>query len=337
MSFAKVMSAQVSMLAAHVVTVEVDLSRGLYAFAVVGLPDKAVEESRDRVSAAIKNSGFEPPKERNQKIVISLAPADMRKEGPTFDVPIALAYLLARKDIAFAPEKKIFLGELSLEGDVRPVSGVLPIVMKARAEGFTETYVPFENANEAALVHGICVYGVRTLHELIAHLNTKEDGTTRTQLTAHTHTHQEDTTPPATVDFKDIRGQEHAKRGLEVAAAGGHNIALWGPPGTGKTLLAKAFAGILPPLSLEEMLEVTGIHSIAGNVRGTLVTHPPFRSPHHTSSYVALVGGGTVPKPGEITLAHRGVLFLIAVLHTNIPSPYLRHFPARVHAYEKIR
>jgi len=311
MSFAKVSSAQVFMLAAHIITVEVDLSRGLYAFTVVGLPDKAVEESRDRVSAAIKNSGFESPKSRNQKIVISLAPADMKKEGPTFDVAIALAYLLAEKDIVFKPEKKIFLGELSLEGDVRPVSGVLPIVMKARDEGFTEAYVPYANADEASLAEGISVFGIKTLGELIQHLNEKE-GAPKVSLSAHTRAVRAKSEPrvSSSIDFKDIRGQENAKRGLEIAAAGGHNIALWGPPGTGKTLLAKAFAGILPPLTLEEMLEVTSIHSIAGNLRGALVEEPPFRSPHHTSSYVALVGGGTVPKPGEITLAHRGVLFL---------------------------
>lgn len=311
MSFAKVWSAQVFMLAAHIVTVEVDLSRGLYAFSVVGLPDKAVEESRDRVSAAIKNSGFESPKSRNQKIVISLAPADMKKEGPTFDVAIALAYLLAEKDIVFTPEKKIFLGELSLEGDVRPVSGVLPIVIKARDEGFTEAYVPYENADEASLAEGISVFGIRTLGELVQHLNEKE-GAPKVSLSAHVRAVRAKSEPRASssIDFKDVRGQENAKRGLEIAAAGGHNIALWGPPGTGKTLLAKAFAGILPPLTTEEMLEVTSIHSVAGNLRGTLVEDPPFRSPHHTSSYVALVGGGTVPKPGEITLAHRGVLFL---------------------------
>lgn len=310
MSFAKITSAQVSMLSAHIVTVEVDLSRGLYAFTVVGLPDKAVEESRDRVSAAIKNSGFESPKSRNQKIVISLAPADMKKEGPLFDVPIALAYLLAEGAIAFDATKKIFVGELSLQGDIRPVRGILPMVMKAREEGFQEVYVPRENATEARLADGIAVFGVATLRELIDHLNTKEKDTPRTLLVPEEPARRTSHAARADVDFKDIRGQETAKRGLAIAAAGGHNIALWGPPGTGKTLLAKAFVGVLPPLSTEDMLEVTSIHSIAGTLRETLIENPPFRSPHHTSSYVALVGGGAVPKPGEITLAHRGVLFL---------------------------
>lgn len=312
MAFAKTYGAQVSMLSAHIISVEVDLSRGLYAFSIVGLPDKAVEESRDRVSAAIKNSGFESPKNRNQKVLISLAPADLKKEGPSFDVPIALAYLLAEKDITFDPTKKLFVGELSLDGDIRETRGVLPLVMKARDLGFTEAFVPSVNAREAALVDGITVYGVPTLRELIEHLNEKPHDETaeRHLLAPQEKTSLKPTHTPSLVDFKDIRGQESAKRGLEIAAAGGHNIALWGPPGTGKTLLAKAFAGILRPLSFEEMLEVTSIHSVAGTLRETLIAEPPFRSPHHTSSYVSLVGGGTVPKPGEITLAHRGVLFL---------------------------
>ena len=311
MSFAKVYGAQVQMLSAHIISVEIDLSRGLYAFTVVGLPDKAVEESRDRVSAAIKNSGFDPPKSRNQKIVISLAPADMKKEGPNFDVAIALAYLLAEDDIRFNPEKKLFIGELSLDGEVRPVPGILPLVMKAREKGFTEVFVPYANKEEAALVSNITIYAIQTLRDVIAHINEKENEKIpkkvlepveqKTYEPAHTET---------TTDFRDIRGQESAKRGLMIAAAGGHNIALWGPPGTGKTLLAKAFAGILPPLTFEEMLEVTSIHSVSGTLREPVVASPPFRSPHHTSSYVSLIGGGSIPKPGEITLAHRGVLFL---------------------------
>ena len=311
MSFAKVYGAQVQMLSAHIISVEIDLSRGLYAFTVVGLPDKAVEESRDRVSAAIKNSGFDPPKSRNQKIVISLAPADMKKEGPNFDVAIALAYLLAEDDIRFNPEKKLFIGELSLDGDIRPIIGILPLVMKAREKGFEEVFVPFANAEEASLVSGIAIYGAHTLKEIIQHINEKEnDVLEKALLTPVDQKTYEPQHTETKIDFRDIRGQESAKRGLVIAAAGGHNIALWGPPGTGKTLLAKAFAGILPPLTFEEMLEVTSIHSVAGTLRETLIASPPFRSPHHTSSYVSLIGGGTIPKPGEITLAHRGVLFL---------------------------
>lgn len=314
MSFAKVYSAQTSLLTAHIISVEVDVSRGLYAFSIVGLPDKAVEESRDRVSAAIKNSNFESPKSRNQKIVISLAPADIKKEGPLFDVAIALAYLLSQDDIRFNPEKKLFLGELSLDGDIRRIAGVLPLVIKAQQMGFTEVYVPGENTEEAALVHGISVFGVHSLKELLEHLNEKKNvedpERVRQKINTTPETEYIPTVAPYSIDFSDVRGQTTAKRALEIAAAGGHNIALWGPPGTGKTLLAKALVGILPPLSFDEMLEVTAIYSVAGLLKEHTVTHPPFRSPHHTSSYVSLVGGGTFPKPGEITLAHRGVLFL---------------------------
>ncbi|GMU74058.1 MAG: magnesium chelatase [Candidatus Campbellbacteria bacterium] len=308
MSFAKTYGAQTNLLSAHIVAAEVDVSGGLHAFSIVGLPDKAVEESRDRVSAAIKNSGFESPKSRNQKIVISLAPADIKKEGPSFDLAIALSYLLSQDDIRFTPDKKLFLGELSLDGAVRRVSGVLPCVLHAKRSGFTEVFVPKENVREAALVHGIAVYGVATLKELIQHLDEKQKE--RVLITPSEETRVESTPPAYAVDFQDIRGQETGKRALEIAAAGGHNVALWGPPGTGKTLLARALAGILPTLSFDEMLEVTSIHSVAGILRDDVITHPPLRSPHHTSSYVSLIGGGAFPKPGEITLAHRGILFL---------------------------
>lgn len=310
MNFAKVYSAQTALLEAHIIDVEVDLSKGLHSFTIVGLPGKAVEESRDRVSAAIKNSGFKSPKSKNQKVVISLAPADLKKEGPAFDVGIALAYLLATDDISFDPTGKLFLGELSLDGELRPIKGVLPLVRKARQKGFTEVFLPQENAREAALIDEITVYGAHTLAEVIAHLNTKEKGSEQTLLAPQEKTELVYRVPEHTIDFGDIRGQESAKRGLLIAAAGRHNIALYGPPGTGKTMLARAFASILPQLSFEEALEVTSIHSIAGSLSEEVISHPPFRSPHHTASYVSLVGGGTTPKPGEITLAHRGVLFL---------------------------
>lgn len=298
------------MLKAHTVVVEVDISRGLNSFTLVGLPDKAVEESRDRVCAAIKNSGFESPKSRNEKIVISLAPADIRKEGPMFDVPIALAYLCAAEDLDFDTEKKLFLGELSLDGDVRPVPGVLPLVIHAKEAGFTEVYVPVDNAREAALVRDITIFPVSTLAQLTEHLAPDTRRKKRERIPQQEETPFVHIPPPYAVDLKDIKGQEHAKRALEIAASGGHNVGLWGPPGTGKTLLAKACASIMPPLAFETALEVTGIHSVAGTLTGDIITHPPFRAPHHTSSYVALIGGGSMPRPGEISLAHRGVLFL---------------------------
>jgi len=317
MSFATVSSAQVHLLKTSLVRVEVDLSKGLNAFSIVGLPDKAVEEAKDRIAAAIKNTGFKSPKQKNHKIVISLAPADVRKEGPSFDLPMAIGYLIASKCLPAAVKGKLFVGELSLDGMVQPVDGVLPIAREAKRTGFKEVYVPFANAKEAALITGIDVYGVKNLWDLCAHLAEKDimpdDERPFIKLRKMKPTPQtpfESGTREYMTDFADVKGQRAAKRGLEIAAAGGHNIAMWGPPGTGKTLLAKAFISILPPLDIEEALEVTGIHSVAGVLKEPLITYPPLRAPHHTASYIALVGGGSTPKPGEITLAHRGVLFL---------------------------
>lgn len=308
MSFAKVHCAQTTLLDASIIDVEVDLSGGLHAFSIVGLPDKAVEEARDRVSSAIKNSGFKSPKKKNQKVVVSLAPADIKKEGSTFDLAIALGYLLAAGDIRFKPVGKIFLGELALDGKLRPITGVLPVVRAAKRAGFEEVYVPEENAREGALIEGIRIYGVSSLDAVVKHLNEKNDK--KVELTVQPKTEVPVETREHAVDLSDIKGQETAKRGLEIAAAGGHNLAMYGPPGTGKTMLARAFAGLLPPLSYEEVLEVTSIHSVSGVLAGDLMTSPPFRAPHHTASHISVVGGGTIPKPGEITLAHRGVLFL---------------------------
>ena len=313
MSFSKIYSAQANLTRGVIISIETDLSKGLHAFTIVGLPDKAVEESKDRISAAIKNTGYTSPKSKNQKVVISLAPADLKKEGPVFDVPMALGYLLAADEIRFDPEGRLFLGELSLDGELRSIPGVLPLAREAKRAGFKELFIPKGNAREAALVSGITVYGAKSLKEIISHLNkrkSKEETGPTFQLTA-----QEQTAipkPPETydTDFADIRGQETAKRALEIAAAGGHNIAMYGPPGTGKTMLAKAFKYLLPPLLFEEMLEVTSIHSVAGILQDDLVIEPPFRAPHHTSSYISIVGGGSFPKPGEITLAHKGVLFM---------------------------
>lgn len=315
----KVYSAQTVGIEPELITIEVDMGRGLHSFSIVGLPDRAIEEAKDRINVAIKNSGLKPPQKGNKRVVIALAPADLKKEGPIFDLGMALACLKASGDITFEEKEKLFLGELALNGDLRPIKGALPIARRARELGFKELYLPRHNAREAALISGITIYGAHTLREVIDHVNTKQ--TTKSVKENQARPQKLEPQPqtkikigtvaPHAIDFCDVRGQETAKRGLEIAAAGGHNVGMYGPPGTGKTLLAKAFAGILPPFSLDEIIEVTGIHSAAGVLRhdGAIV-HPPFKSPHHTASYVSLVGGGTYPRPGEITLAHRGVLFL---------------------------
>ena len=303
--FARVFSIQPGFPESDLVTVESDVTeKSLYAFSVVGLADKAVEEARDRLSAAIKHSGFKSPKQHNQKIVISLAPANIRKEGTVFDLPMALSYLVSAEEIKFDPEGITFLGELALDGTLRAVRGALPASIAAAKRGFHTIVVPKENASEAALVEGISVLGARTLTEVVQHLRKEKI------LPETPHHAPIQNSPALNTDFTDIRGQETAKRGLEIAAAGRHNVAFVGPPGTGKTMLASALSGILPPLSFDEAVEVTAIHSIAGTLKETLITRPPIRSPHHTSSYVSLVGGGNTIRPGEVTLAHHGVLFL---------------------------
>ncbi len=311
---AKVHSAQIVGLQADIIDVEVDIAKGLHSFTIVGLPDKAIEEAKDRITAAIKNSGFKSPQKSNKKVIVSLAPADLKKEGPVFDLAIAMAYLLAGGEIKFAPTERLFVGELALDGSLRPIKGVLMIARRAASAGFTELYLPRANATEAALIKNLKVYGCESLRELTAFLSpgASEAGELKPSSTLMV---QPPTAVPHTehsysYDFSEIKSQPTAKRGLEIAAAGGHNIAMYGPPGTGKTMLAKAFTSILPPLDFESVLETTGIHSAAGQSLGELITEPPLRSPHHTSSYVSLVGGGNWPKPGEITLAHRGVLFL---------------------------
>jgi magnesium chelatase family protein len=309
MKFAKVFSAQPEYLRGRIVNVEVDISRGLHAFSIVGMASKSVDEARDRVGSAIKNSGFTSPKSKNEKLVVSLSPAELKKEGAYHDLAIALGYLLAADEMNFNPAGKVFIGELSLDGQLQELQGVLPIVQAAKDAGYDEVFVPYKNAREAALVNGITIYPVKSLGQIIAHLNTQQPE--QSSILEQSETAITEYESSYITDFTDVRGQSIAKRGLEIAAAGGHNVCMFGPPGTGKTMLARAFSSILPPLSKQHALEVTGIHSVVGdNTRLDIMNEPPLRTPHHTSSYVAVVGGGSNPRPGEITLAHRGILFL---------------------------
>jgi magnesium chelatase family protein len=303
--YAKVLAAQPIGAAAELVSVEADLTRGLHAFAVVGLADKAVEEARDRVSAAIRHAGYKPPKQQNKRIVLSLSPADLKKEGSHYDVPLALAYLAAAGDIKLPTEPEaLYAGELALDGAIRGARGILPQVLAAKKAGIGEVFVPKANAREALLAEDVRVYAPEHLADLLLHIK----GEKRLPALARS---REKTLPPPAIDLAEVKGQESAKRALEIAAAGRHNIVFYGPPGTGKTMLARALSGILPPLSSDEMLEVTAIHSTAGLLKeGEAVYWPPVRAPHHSVSHVALVGGGAYPKAGEVTLAHKGVLFL---------------------------
>jgi magnesium chelatase family protein len=321
MGLAKVLSCAMRGLDGSLVEVEVDVSPGLPGFFIVGLPDATVQESKERVRSAIRNSGGVLPAKR---VVVSLAPADVKKESSAYDLPIAIGVLAATGQVTADLGETALLGELGLDGVLRHTTGILPMVSLARERGVRQVYVPEDDANEAALVAGIAVYPVRTLAQLIAHLNAAgaagSNGIAPTPYREHFFDSADAGAPAA--DLQEVKGQEHVKRALEVAAAGAHNMLMQGPPGSGKTLLARCLPSILPAMSRDEMLEVTKIYSVAGMLPAgqPLVRARPFRAPHHTASHAALVGGGRQPRPGEITLSHRGVLFLDELLEFDQPS-----------------
>jgi len=304
-STARATCAELVGVGAEPIEVELDLSPGLHSFAIVGLPDKAVSQARERVNAALKNSGFKPMSQDHHRITVNLAPADVPKSGSQYDLAIAICYLLASKQMRRIDlSGKVMLGELALDGRVRPVRGAINSAESVYGRGFTELYLPDENSAEASAIAGLEVIPISSLREIVEVLETK-----RERRLPNIYATPEESF--AEVDFSEIKGQPEAKRAAIIAAAGGHNLLLVGPPGVGKSMLASAIAGILPPLNADEKIEVTKIYSAAGlNTGGGLISTRPVRSPHQTASAIAIVGGGADPRPGEISLAHRGVLFL---------------------------
>ncbi len=307
-NLSKVFSAAIEGVEANLIEVETDINIGLHSFNIVGLADKSLSEAKERVSSALKNSGVKPPSKENRKIVVNLAPADVKKTGSQYDLAIAVGYLLASKQIKdFDSKNKIFVGELALDGSLRGVSGILNIARMAKEKGFEELIVPSVNTIEAAIVDGIKIFGFDNLTDIILHLENKKikNFQPKTEIkTGISSEHQ-------MIDISDIKGQENAKRALMITAAGGHNLLMQGSPGAGKTMLAQALVSILPSPTLQEIIEITQIYSAAGLLNGnSFINWRPFRTPHQTASPPAIIGGGQNPKPGEISLAHRGVLFL---------------------------